>query len=62
MSKTRFPIFLTASLVALLAFASSVSGQVYDVLQIVASDRNKSAGVEGPYRFDAAPLTPAPKG
>ena len=50
-------------LAALLSFVpASVKAQVYDVLDKVASDRNKSAGVEGPYRFDAAPLTAAPKG
>jgi hypothetical protein len=62
MKKSRFPFLLSACVLALLASASSLSGQVYDVLQIVASDRNRSAGVEGPYRFDVAPLTPAPKG
>ena len=39
-----------------------MSGQVYDVLEQVASSRDKLSGVEGPYRFDARPLTPAPKG
>ena len=46
----------------MLASAVSVSGQDYDVLQKVASDRDKIAGCEGPYKFDPAPLTAAPKG
>ena len=47
---------------AIFVFSVAVDAQVYDVLEIVSSDRNKLAGVEGPYRYDAAPLTPAPKG
>lgn len=40
----------------------AVSGQIYNVRDIVAADMNKAAGCEGPYRYDAAPLTPSPKG
>ena len=62
MKHTRLTIipFVFAAFLTLLP--ASMKAQVYDVLDIVASDRNKSAGVEGPYRFDAAPLTAAPKG
>ena len=62
MKTTRFPILLSLCLVAFIAPAYKVSGQVYDVLQTVSSDRNKIAGVEGPYRFEDAVLTAAPKG
>ena len=62
MKTTRFPILLSLCLVALIAPVYKVSGQVYDVLQTVSSDRNKIAGVEGPYRFEDAALTAAPKG
>ncbi|MBO6249066.1 MAG: hypothetical protein J6N54_09665, partial [Bacteroidales bacterium] len=57
------------SLAALFVCAASLSflpcpiqAQVRDVLDIVASSRDKMAGCEGPYRFDAQALTPAPKG
>lgn len=36
--------------------------QSYDVLDVIATDRQKTSGCEGPYRFDAPALTPAPKG
>ena len=36
--------------------------QVDNVIDIVSADRDKLAGCEGPYRFDAPALTPAPKG
>ena len=36
--------------------------QTLDVLDIVGSDRRLMSGCEGPYRFDAPALTPAPKG
>lgn len=60
----RHSRFSLAALVAVLSFIflPSLDAQVTDVLERVASDRDKMAGVEGPYRFDAAPLTPAPKG
>ena len=47
---------LTAALV-LPAFA-----QTWNVQEILLADRNKMAGCEGPYRFDAPALTAAPKG
>lgn len=57
------------SLAALFVCAASLSflpcptmAQVRDVLDIVASSRDKMAGCEGPYRFDAEAPTPAPKG
>ncbi|MBQ8061682.1 MAG: hypothetical protein IJ205_07075 [Bacteroidales bacterium] len=63
MKHTRRLIISIACAAAALVFSSSpLNGQVYDVLDQVASSRDKAAGVEGPYRFDAAPLTPAPKG
>ena len=51
-------------LILILAVCASltVEGQIYNVRDIVSADRNKIAGCEGPYRFDAAPLTKAPKG
>ncbi len=55
-------ICLACTTVSLLLSNSPLSGQVYDVLDQLASNRDKIAGVEGPYRFDAGPLTPAPKG
>ncbi len=36
--------------------------QTYDVREKVMSDRYKASGCEGPYRFDAEPQTPSPKG
>ena len=62
MKHTRLTIipFAVAALLTLLP--ASMKAQVYDVLDIVASDRNKIAGVEGPYRFEEAALTAAPKG
>ena len=50
--------------VLILAVCASVavSGQIYNVRDIVAADMNKAAGCEGPYRYDASPLTPSPKG
>lgn len=49
---------------AILATLSVISAgaQTYNVRGIVAADHDKAAGCEGPYRYDAAPLTPAPKG
>ena len=38
------------------------SAQTYNVLDIVRNDRDKASACEGPYRFDAPALTPAPKG
>ncbi|MBR1407232.1 MAG: histidine-type phosphatase [Bacteroidales bacterium] len=52
---------LLLSLLAVLP-ALMLGAQTYDVLDIVRADRNKAAGNEGPYRFDAPALTPAPKG
>ena len=64
MNKTRFEsnpmVWLFAIILILLPVSSKA--QVYDVLDIVASSRDKMAGCEGPYRYDAAALTPAPKG
>lgn len=39
-----------------------LDAQMYNVRDIVASDMDKAAGCEGPYRYDAPALTPAPKG
>ena len=50
-------ILLLAALLPLFAYA-----QVDNVLDIVSADRDKLSGCEGPYRFDAPALTPAPKG
>ena len=50
-------LLLLATLLPFFAYA-----QVNDVLDIVAADRGKLSGCEGPYRFDAPALTPAPKG
>ena len=47
-------------LVTLLPFFAYA--QVENVLDIVSADRDKLSGCEGPYRFDAPALTPAPKG
>ena len=38
------------------------AAQVENVLEIVAADRHKASGGEGPYRFDAPALTPSPEG
>ena len=53
----RLLLVLLLALTGLQAFCQS-----YDVLDIIASDRQKNSGCEGPYRFDAPALTPAPKG
>ena len=45
-----------------LASASVLSAQVYNVRELVSADHRLAAGCEGPYRYDAAPQTPAPKG
>ena len=53
------------ALLCIFSFISApidVFGQVNDVIDQVAASRDKAAGVEGPYRFDAKPLTAAPKG
>ena len=44
------------------ALALPLAAQNRDVVSIVMADRDKLAGCEGPYRFDAPALTPAPKG
>jgi hypothetical protein len=44
------------------ALALPLAAQNRDVVNIVMADRNKLAGCEGPYRFDAPALTTAPKG
>lgn len=51
-------------LLSLFAFfmALSAFSQTYDVRETVMSDRDRASGCEGPYRFDAAPQTPSPKG
>ena len=57
------PVLFVAAVLAALAFSQHSSlAQVANVVEIVSADRDKIAGCEGPYRFDAAPLTPAPKG
>lgn len=61
MEKTKH-LIITAAALALTLISYSIKAQTYDVLDIVAADRDKIAGVEGPYRFDAGPMTPAPKG
>lgn len=48
--------------IAATLLAAGLGAQTYNVRDIVAADRNKAAGCEGPYRYDAAPQTPAPKG
>lgn len=53
---------LFAFLLALPFVAAAQQAPIINVREIVASDRNKAAGCEGPYRYDAAPQTPAPKG
>ena len=58
----RLIIAIACSAASLVASSTQLHGQVLDVLDQVAASRDKAAGVEGPYRFDAAPLTPAPKG
>ena len=52
------------SLSALFLFVWALCGsaQTYNVLDIVRTDRDKASACEGPYRFDAPALTPAPKG
>ncbi len=49
---------------AIIALAGMLSAgaQTYNVREIVAADHDKAAGCEGPYRYDAEPLTPSPKG
>lgn len=44
-----------------LAIGLSLNAQTMDVREIVSADHGKAAGCEGPYRYDAAPQTPAPK-
>ena len=53
----KFALTLLAAALTLPAFA-----QTWNVEEILRADRNKLAGCEGPYRFDAPALTPAPKG
>ena len=55
--KRRLLLALLLVLTGLQAFCQS-----YDVLDVIASDRQKNSGCEGPYRYDAPALTPAPKG
>lgn len=52
----------TFSALLLSLWALCGSAQTYDVLDIVRTDRDKASACEGPYRFDAPALTPAPKG
>lgn len=49
---------------AIVAFAGmfSAGAQTCNVRELVAADHDKAAGCEGPYRYDAGPLTPSPKG
>ena len=53
----RILISLLAAALVLPAVA-----QTWNVEEILRADRNTLAGCEGPYRFDAPALTPAPKG
>ena len=53
----RLLLVLLLALTGLQAFCQS-----YDVLDVIATDRQKNSGCEGPYRYDAPALTPAPKG
>ena len=56
------PVLFVAAVLAALAFSQHSSlAQVANVVEIVSADRDKIAGCEGPYRFDAAPLTPPPR-
>lgn len=55
--KTR--LFLIAGL---LICSICGNAQQYDVLDQVRADWRKACGMEGPHRFDTAPLTKAPKG
>ncbi|MBQ6286332.1 MAG: hypothetical protein IJK73_01580 [Bacteroidales bacterium] len=59
-SRLIFPAF--SCIFSLIFFSIPSFAQMNDVLEQVAASRDKAAGVEGPYRFDAAPLTAAPKG
>jgi hypothetical protein len=52
---------LLASLLVLTA-CFTAGAQTYDVLDVLRSDRRLVSGCEGPYRFDEAVQTPAPKG
>jgi hypothetical protein len=52
---------LLASLLVLTAYLAA-GAQTYNVLDILRSDRRLVSGCEGPYRFDEAVQTPAPKG
>ena len=44
------------------ALCVGAAAQTWNVEDILRADRNKLAGCEGPYRFDAPALTAAPKG
>lgn len=56
-------IITKISVAAVLIIVSvSLSAQTYDVRERVAADYGKIAGCEGAYRYDASPLTTAPKG
>lgn len=55
MKKILIPIFA-------FTLGLSLNAQTLNVRETVAADHDKAAGCEGPYRYDAAPLTPAPKG
>ena len=52
---------LTALLLVLTACLTA-GAQTYNVLDVLRSDRRLVSGCEGPYRFDEAVQTPAPKG
>lgn len=52
----------TFGVITLLGVSFSLRAQTYDVLDVVASSREKMSGCEGPYRFENHALTPAPKG
>ena len=48
--------------IVLLTVALGVGAQTWNVTDDLREDRQKASGCEGPYRFDAPALTPAPKG
>ena len=62
MRKISHILSMPALCLALFLSAGTAYGQVYDVLEKVASSREKLSGCEGPYRFEETQLTPAPKG
>ena len=62
MSMRRFLLIVLAFIAGQVVFPQAATAQVNDVLETVSSDRDKLAGCEGPYRFEAVSMTAAPKG